>query len=103
MVHLCCMKFLTFWCIFYVFVCDLCTYVPQCMNYVLDNLWCRNSKNLCVPMILHILYDVFDPFSSMLPIVHVQSIYNVNKLETTKFMISVDFLDFFCTRNLKID
>jgi hypothetical protein len=54
-------------------------------------------------MILPILYDVFDPFSSMLPIVHVQSIYNVNKLETTKFMISVDFSDFFCTRNLKID
>jgi hypothetical protein len=36
--------------------------VPQCMDYVLDNLWCSNSKNLCVPMFLPILYYVFHLF-----------------------------------------
>jgi hypothetical protein len=51
----------------YVFICDLCMCVSQCMNYMLDNLWCSNSKNLYVPM----LYGVFHPFSSMLLIVHV--------------------------------
>jgi hypothetical protein len=67
--------------------------VHQYMNYVLDNLWCSNSKNLCV----FILYGVFHPFSSMLPIVHVQSIYNMNKSVTTICMIFVDFFRFFLT------
>jgi hypothetical protein len=53
--------------------------VTQCMNYVLDNLYCSNSKNSCLPMFLPILYVLFFPFSSMLQIVHVQSVYNVNK------------------------
>jgi hypothetical protein len=55
-------------CVWLIYVC-----VPQCMNYVLDNMWCSNSKNLCVLMFLPILYGVFHPFLSMLPIVHVQS------------------------------
>jgi hypothetical protein len=36
--------------------------VPQYMDYVLDNLWCSNSKNLYVPMFLPILYYVFHLF-----------------------------------------
>jgi hypothetical protein len=63
--------------------------VPQYMDYVLDNLWCSNSKNLCVPMFLPILYVVFHPFSSMHAIEHVQSIYNVYKAVTTISMIFV--------------
>jgi hypothetical protein len=43
-------------------------------------------------MFLSILYVVFYPFSSMLQIVHVQSVYNVNKPVTTICMIFVDFL-----------
>jgi hypothetical protein len=53
--------------------------VTQCMDYVLDNLCCSNSKNSCLPMFLPILYVLFYPFSSMLQIVHVQSVYNINK------------------------
>jgi hypothetical protein len=52
-------------------------------------------KKLCVSMLLPILYVVFHHFSSMLPIVHVQSIYNVNKPVTTICMIFVDFFRFF--------
>jgi hypothetical protein len=63
--------------------------VPQCMDYVLDNLWCSNFKNLCVPKFLPTLYIVFHPFLSMLPIVH------VNKPVTTIYMIFVDFPRFF--------
>jgi hypothetical protein len=48
------------------------------MNYVLDNLWCSNSKNLCVTMFVPILYVVFQCFSSMLPILYDQSMYNVH-------------------------
>jgi hypothetical protein len=70
-------------------------FVPQCMDYVLDNLWCSNSKNLWVPMFLPILYVVFHPYSSMLSIVQVQSIYNVNKVVTTICMIFDDFPRFF--------
>jgi hypothetical protein len=84
-------------------VCDLYMCVPQCMNYVLDNLCYSNSKNLCLPMFLHILYVVFYHFSSMLQIVHVQSIYNVNKPVTTICMIFVDFFRFFYTRSPKTD
>jgi hypothetical protein len=64
MVHLCCIEFLTFQCMDYVFVCDLCMY------YVLDNLWYSTSKNICVPMLFSILYIVFH-FSSILQIVYV--------------------------------
>jgi hypothetical protein len=46
-------------------------------------------------MFLLILYDVFHPFLSMLPIVHVQSIYNLIKPVTTCCMIFVDFPWFF--------
>jgi hypothetical protein len=46
-------------------------------------------------MFLPILYDVFHPFLSMLPIVHVQSIYNLIKPVTTCYMIFVDFPWFF--------
>jgi hypothetical protein len=70
-------------------VCDMYVGVPQCMDYVLDNLWCSNFKNLCVPKFLPTLYIVFHPFSSMLPIVH------VNKPVTTIYMIFVDFPRFF--------
>jgi hypothetical protein len=66
----------------YVFVCDLYMCVPQCIDYVLDNLWCSNSENLCVPTFLPILYVVLHSFSSMLTIAHVQSIYNVYKVVT---------------------
>jgi hypothetical protein len=76
------MEFLTFRCMDYVFVCDLCMCVSQCMDYMLDNLWCSNSKNICVPIFLPMLYGVFHPFSYILSIVHVQSIYNVNKSVT---------------------
>jgi hypothetical protein len=79
----------------YVFLCDLCMCVPQCMEYVLDNLWYSNSKNLCVSMFLPILCVVFHPFSSMLQSIHVQSIYNVNKPLTTICIVFVDFLRFF--------
>jgi hypothetical protein len=48
--------------------------VPHCMEYVFNNFWCSNSKNLYVPMFHPMLYDVFHHFSSMLPILHVQSI-----------------------------
>jgi hypothetical protein len=75
--------------------------VPQCMNYVLDNLCCSNSKNLYLPMFLPILYVVFYPFSSMLKNVHVQNVYNVNKPVTTICMLFVDFFRFFCTRSPK--
>jgi hypothetical protein len=65
------------------------------MDYVLDNLWCINSKNLCVPMFVHILYVMFQRFSSMLPILHYQSMYNVHKPVTTICMIFIDFTRFF--------
>jgi hypothetical protein len=74
--------------------------VPQCMDYVLDNLCCSNSKNLCLPMFLPILYVVFYSFSHMLQIVHVQNVYNVSKPVTTICMI---FVDFFGTRSPKTD
>jgi uncharacterized protein with PQ loop repeat len=83
--------FLTFWCMNYVFVCDLCMCVPQCM----DTLYCSNSKNICLPIFLPILYVVFYPFSSMLQIVHVQNIYNVNKPVITICMIFINFFRFF--------
>jgi hypothetical protein len=69
--------------------------VPQCIDYALDNLWCSNSKNIYVPMFHPMLHGVFHPFSSMFPILHVQSIYNVNKLVSTVCMIFVDFPRFF--------
>jgi hypothetical protein len=56
---------------------------------------CSNSKNVYVPMFLPMLYGVSHPFSSMPPIVHVQSFYNVNKSVTTICMIFVDFPRFF--------
>jgi hypothetical protein len=77
--------------------------VPQSMDYVLDNLWCRNSKNMCVLMFLPILYGVFYPFSSMLLIVHVQSIYNMPKPLTIICMIFIDFSIFFGTGSPKTD
>jgi hypothetical protein len=52
-------------------MCDLCMCVPQYIDYMLDNLWCSNYKNLYVPMFLPMLYGIFHPFLSMLPIVHV--------------------------------
>jgi hypothetical protein len=52
-------------------------------------------------MFLYILYVVFYHFSSMLQIVHVQSIYNVNKPVTIICMIFVDFSDFFTLEALK--
>jgi hypothetical protein len=61
------------------------------MDYVLDNLWYSNYKNLYVPM----LYGLFHLFSSMLSIVHVQSTYNVNKSVTTIYMIFVYFSIYF--------
>jgi hypothetical protein len=89
------MEFVTFQCMDYIFVCDLCMCLSPCMNYVLDNLWCSNSKNLCVLMFIPILYVVFHPFSSMLQIVYVQNIYNVNKQLTTICMIFANFFIFF--------
>jgi hypothetical protein len=65
------------------------------MDYVLDNLWCSNSKNLCILMFVPILYVVFQRFLSMLPILHGQSIYNVHKSVRTICMIFVDFTSFF--------
>jgi hypothetical protein len=65
------------------------------MDYVLDNLWYSYSNNLCVHMLLSILYVVFHPFLSILQIVPVQSIYNMNKPLTIIYMIFVDFPRFF--------
>jgi hypothetical protein len=98
MVHLCCIEFLTFRCMDYVFMCDLCMCMPQCMDYMLNNLCCSNSQNLCLHMFLPILYVVFYPFSFMLQIVHVQSVYNINKLVGTICMIFIDFSRFFLPR-----
>jgi hypothetical protein len=86
-------NFLVYGLCIYVRLMSLC--VPQCIDYVLDNLWCSNSKNTCVPMFLPILYSVFHSFSSILLIVHAQSIYNVTKPLTTICMIFIDFLRFF--------
>jgi hypothetical protein len=61
------------------------------MDYVLDNLGCSNFKNLCVPMFVHILYVMFQYFSSMLQILYDQSIYNVHKSVTIICMIFIDF------------
>jgi hypothetical protein len=74
-------------------ICVLLMYVcmHQCMDYVLDNLWYSNYKNLYVL----VLYGLFHPFSSMLSIVHVQSTYNVNKSVTTICMIFVYFSIYF--------
>jgi hypothetical protein len=65
------------------------------MDYVLDYFWCSNSKNLHVPMFHSMLYGIFHPISSMLLIIHVKSIYNVNKSLSTVCMIIVDFFQFF--------
>jgi hypothetical protein len=65
------------------------------MDYVLDYFWCSNSKNLHVPMFHSMLYGIFYPISSMLLIVHVKSIYNVNKSLSTVCMIIVDFFSIF--------
>jgi hypothetical protein len=65
------------------------------MDYVLDNLWCSNSKNLCVSMFVHILYVVFKRFLSMLPVLHGQSMYNVHESVRTICMIFVYFTRFF--------
>jgi hypothetical protein len=54
-------------------------YVPRYMDYVLDYFWCSNSKKLYVHMFHLMLYGVFHPISSMLPILHIKSIYNMNK------------------------
>jgi hypothetical protein len=80
-------------CVRLMYVC-----VAQCMDYVLDNLCCSNSQNLCLTMFLSILYIVFYPFSSMLQIVHTQSVYNVNKSVAIICMIFVDFFRFFLPR-----
>jgi hypothetical protein len=53
------------------------------MDYELDNFSCSNSKNLYVPMFHLMMYGVFHPISYMLPILHVKSIYNVNKSLST--------------------
>jgi hypothetical protein len=82
-------------CNFPMYMCDLCMCVSQYMDYVLDNLRCSNSKNLYVPMFLPILYDVFHHFSSMLPIIYVQSIYNLIKPVTTCCMIFFLFSQIF--------
>jgi hypothetical protein len=42
-------------------------------------------------MFYPMLYGVFHPFSSMLSILHVQSIYNVNKSLSKVYMTFVDF------------
>jgi hypothetical protein len=65
------------------------------MDYVLDYFWCSNSKNLHVPMFHSMLYGIFHPISSMLLIIHVKSIYNVNKSLSTVCMIIVDFFSIF--------
>jgi hypothetical protein len=57
------------------------------MDYVLNNLWCSNSKNICVPMFIPILYVVFEHFLSKLIILHDQSMYDVHKLMTIICMI----------------
>jgi hypothetical protein len=49
-------------------------------------------------MFLPILYVVFYPFSFMLQIVHVQSVYNINKPVGTICMIFIDFSRFFLPR-----
>jgi hypothetical protein len=77
-------------CVWLMYVC-----MPQCVDYVLDNLWCSNSKNLDVFMFLPIFYVVFHPFSSMLTITHIQSIYHMYKVVTTISTIFVHFLRFF--------
>jgi hypothetical protein len=66
--------------------------VPQYMDYVLDNLCCSNSQSLCLSMF------VFYPFLSMLQILYVQSVYNVNKSVTTICIIFIDFSRFFLAR-----
>jgi hypothetical protein len=78
--------------------------VPRCMDYALDYFWCSNSKNLYVPPMFHpMLYGVFHPISSMLPILHVKSISNVNTSLITVCMIIVNFLRFFYTASPKTD
>jgi hypothetical protein len=67
--------------------------VARCMDYFR----CSNSKNLYVFMFHPMLYGVFHPFSSMLSILHVKSIYNVNKSLSIIFMIFVDVPRFFYT------
>jgi hypothetical protein len=69
--------------------------VTYCMTYVLNNLWCSNSRNLCVFMFVGILYIVFQCFSSMLLILHDQSMYNMHKPVTTICIIFIDFTRFF--------
>jgi hypothetical protein len=68
------------------------------MDYVLNNLCCSNSQSICLPMFLPILYVVFYHFSSMFQIIHVQSIYNVNKPVIIIYMIFIDFFRFFLSR-----
>jgi hypothetical protein len=72
--------------------------VPHCIDYVLDNLWCSNSKNIYVPMFHPMLHDVFYPFSSILPILHVQSIYNGNKY-VWFLLIFTDFFEHWKPQN----
>jgi hypothetical protein len=69
----------------------------QCMDYVLNNLYFSNSKNICLPMFFPILYIVFYHFSSMLKNVHIQNVYNVNKSVIIICIIFVDFFRFFLT------